>query len=133
MRKLFVILAVALSLGGCAQLQQALEAGKLVTASYANPVTRDNLNAVENGLIIAFAALNAYKQSCIKGAAEVHCKDNIAKIQAYTKRMPPLLAQLRTFVKNNDQINAIVVYNQIKDLITNFRSAAVAAGVPIGG
>ena len=133
MRKLLAACLLALSLAGCAQLQAALQAGSLITATINNPVTPDRLNAVENTMIIAFAGLNAYKQACLKGAADVNCRSNIAAIQAYTRRIPPLLTQLRLFVRMNDQVNAIVVYNQIQGLIAAFKSTAATAGVPMGG
>ena len=133
MKRILAVALLAFGLAGCAQLQQAWQAGALVTASYTNPVTKDQLYQAENALTIAFAGLNAYKKSCALGAADTHCKDNVAKIQAYTRRIPPLLAQLRTFVKTNDQINAVVVYNQIVQLVTNLKAEAVASGVPVGG
>ena len=46
--------------------------------------------------------------------------------------MTPLVAQLRGFVDNNDQINATVVYNQLTALYTNAKSIAAAAGVNVG-
>lgn len=133
MRKIALALVLALGLAGCAQLQTAFEAGKLVTASYTNPVTKNMLYNVENAMIVAFAGLNAYKQSCAAGAVDVHCHDNVAKIQAYTRQIPPLITRLRAFVKTNDQVNAIVVYNQVVGLINDMKAAAIGAGVPMGG
>ena len=135
MRKLALIVAVALlpAVAGCARLQAIVQAGQFATASVTNPVTPAMLAEVENGMIIAFAGLNAYKASCRKGAADVNCRENIKAIQAYTRRLPPLVTQVRIFVRNNDKVNAVVAYNQIVALIANFKSAAVAAGVPIGG
>jgi len=128
MRKLFLAAAMVatIALGGCTSLQ-------LITGSTSNPVTPERLYQVENAMIVAVAGLNAYRQSCLKGVADVNCRKNIAAIQVYTRRIPPLLTQARTFVRNNDQVNAIVVYNQIMTLIANFKSTAAAAGVPIGG
>ena len=128
MRKILLAatLACTLGFGGCATIQA-------ITSSTTNPVTPERLYQVENAMIVAVAGLNAYRQSCLKGVADVNCRKNIAAIQVYTRRIPPLLTQARTFVRNNDQVNAIVVYNQIMTLIANFKSTAAAAGVPIGG
>lgn len=133
MRKKLIVLGLVLALGGCAQLHTALEVASLATKSYTNPVTKDDLYKIESGIELAFVALNTYKRTCVQGLADAHCKANIAAIQAYTRQIPPLLAQLRGFVKNNDQVNATVLYNQIVMLIANLRSTASATGVNIGG
>jgi uncharacterized protein YceK len=133
MKKLVLALVLALGLTGCASIQGAFQAGQLLTASYTNPVTREMLYNAENALIVAFAGLNAYKKSCLAGAAEANCRGNIARIQVYTRQIPPLLTQLRKFVKANDQVNAVIVYNEVVDLIARFKAVAVEAGVPVGG
>jgi hypothetical protein len=133
MKKLALVLLVALGIGGCAQLQALTGAISLSSTTYSNPVTLDKLYAAENSMIVAFAALGAYKQACSQGVADVNCKANVRKIQAYTRQLPPMLSQVRAFVKNNDQINAVIVYNEVVSLVTNLKSAAVAAGVPMGG
>ncbi len=126
MRKALVACLLALSLAGCAQLQ-------LLTFNTSNPITPERLYEAENGMIVAVAALNAYRASCLKGAADVNCRKNIVAIQAYTRRIPPLLAQARVFVRNNDQVNAIVVYNQIVALVASLKNTAAGAGIQVGG
>ena len=135
MKKLLIAAALvcAVTLGGCSTLQNLNTAIQLTTKSYTNPVTKDDLYKVESGVQIAFTALNAYKDSCAKGLVDKPCKANVAAIQVYTRQLPPLLSQLRSFVKNNDQINATVVYNQIVALIANFKQAAANVGINIGG
>ncbi len=133
MRKLLLALACVISLGGCATVEALFSISQFATASISNPVTPDMLNKIELGMRIALDGLKTYRQSCIDGLAEVNCRRNIVAIQAYTRRIPPLLTQARSFVRNNDQIDAIVVYNQIVALIANFKSAATAAGVAIKG
>ena len=133
MRKIILAVALAIGLTGCGTVQTLMDASQFVTASVTNPITQERLYKVESAMVIAFAALNAYRQACLQGAAETHCRENIAKIQAYTRRIPPLMTQLRTFVANNDQINAIVVYNQVKQLIDSFKAEAAAAGIPLQG
>lgn len=133
MRKIVFALVITLGLGGCAQLQTALQVASLATKTIDNPVTTDDLYHVEQGVLIAFTALQTYKSSCAKGLVDVNCKTNVAAIQAYTRLIPPLLTQLRGFVKANDQINAGVIYNQITLLITNVRAEAAKRNVAIGG
>lgn len=125
-----LLLALALSsVTACAQLQQALNVANLATASIANPVTPTMLYDMENGAIIAFAALNAYRRTCVEGTIPPSCKDVIRKIQVYTRQIPPYLKQLRVFVRTNDQVNAILIYNTVSGLITNARAEAAKNNV----
>ena len=61
-----------------------------------------------------------------------NCKANIRQIQAYTLQVKPLIAQLRSFVDNNDQINAAVVYNQLRALYVNVKATATQLGINLG-
>lgn len=135
MKKLFIAaaLAFAVTLGGCSTLQNIGSAFQLATKSITNPVTKDDLYKVESGVRIAFTALQAYKDSCAQGLVDTNCRANVAAIQTYTRQLSPLLAQLRSFMKNNDQVNATVVYNQISVLVANLKTAAANVGVNIGG
>ena len=135
MKKLLIAasLACAVALGGCADLKNFGTAINLATHSITNPVTKDDLYKVESGVQIAFTALNAYKRSCAQGLVDKNCRANVAAVQQYTRQLPPLLAQLRGFVKNNDQINATVIYNQIVMLVANFKTAASNVGINVGG
>lgn len=129
MRKGLIALALAAGLSGCAGVPGTLF--NIATKSVANPVTKDDLYQVENAMTVAFAALEAYKKSCVAGAVGSGCKGIITKIQVYTRQIPPLLTQLRGFVKNNDQVDAATVYDQIETLIANFKAAAAANGVEV--
>jgi len=135
MRK-FVIattLSLSLTLGGCQffkNLEAAFQTGD-ITASVVNPVTRERLDQLEQVAVLVFTGLNAWKQSCINGTIPVTCKQQIASVQVYTRQIPPYLAQLRVFVKTNDQVNAIVLFNNITSLISNIRTQAAASGVNI--
>src|SRR5882757_4077823 len=132
MRKIILVLTLSLGLAGCAQLQMVTEGISLATKSIANPVTKAEEAQVELALDTAVQALLTYKRACIAGSADKNCKANIAQIQAYTRQVPALVSQLRTFVDNNDQINATVVYNQLTALYTNVKGAAAGLGVSLG-
>jgi hypothetical protein len=131
-RSALSIAFLALALGGCAQLQAISGGLSLATKSIANPVTKTEEGEVELALDSAVKALKLYKTACVSGTADVHCRANIAQIQAYTRQIPPLVAQLRNFVDTNDQVNATVVYNQLVSLYTNVKSAAAGLGVSLG-
>lgn len=128
-----ILLAAALSvpLGGCANLQRAFDVANLATASISNPVTPTMLYDMENGAIIAFAALNAYRQTCVQGTIPPSCKTVIRSIQVYTKQIPPMLVSLRGFVRNNDSVNAVIVYNAITQLILAMKTTAAQNNVGV--
>lgn len=132
MRKIILVAGLALALGGCAQLSAIGTGISLATKSIANPVTKSEEAQVELALDTAVQALKLYKAACVNGTADKNCRANIAQIQAYTRQVPALVAQLRNFVDNNDQINATVVYNQLTALYTNVKAAAGSLGVSLG-
>jgi hypothetical protein len=130
-----VILAIALSLSvaGCTlptleSLKTAIHFG---TASVANPVTPTRLNQMENGLKVVASGLNAWRRSCVQGLINADCKDQIRSVQVYTVQVKPALVRLRAFVRNNDQISAVSVFNDLTDLVGIIKSKAAAAGQPL--
>lgn len=132
MKKYLAIALVALSLGGCAQLSAVSGGISLITKTVQNPVTEQELYAVEASARILVEALLTYRRACLTGAADKNCRANIEAVQPYTRQIKPLLAQLRGFVRDNDQINAVVVYNQLTQLYTNVKSSAAQLGIPLG-
>lgn len=133
MRKFATVVLLAFSLGGCAQLQHLQEIISIGTASIANPVTKDRLRKVEAAATLVFVGLNTWKNSCAQRLINATCQAQIEAVQVYTRQIPPYLAQLRAFVKNNDQVNAVVVYNNITKLIGTVKSQAAASNIILGG
>lgn len=132
MRKLALALTIALSLGGCADLQSISSGISIVTTSVANPITPTREAQIEQAFDTAIALLNGYKRACVAGSADKNCRANIQAVQVYTRQMTPLITQLRSFVDRNDQVNAVVVYNQVVALYTNFKVAAANVGFSVG-
>jgi hypothetical protein len=132
MRKLLAIMAVALSLGGCAQLSAVSGGLSLITKTIQNPVTEQELYAVEASARILVEALLTYRKACLAGSADKNCRANIEAMQPYTRQVKPLLVELRGFVKNDDQINAVVVYNRLTALYQTVKSSAAQLGIPLG-
>lgn len=132
MRNIFLSLMLALSLAGCATFKNIETAVQLGTASIANPVTPTRLSQMENATILVFTGLNTWKASCAKGLIPPSCKNQIFTVQIYTRQIPPFLIRLRAFVKNNDQVNAVVVFNQLVDTISAIKAQAAASGQTIG-
>lgn len=136
MRKLLIVLALALpvGLGGCAALdpngKSIFRGGSSFTASIDNPVTPKRLYQVEQGLIAVTEGLLVYKRSCIRQVIDQSCRGVIAQIQVYTRQVRQLLPRLRAFVRANDQVNAIKVYNEVQGIVADINSKRAAAGVP---
>lgn len=129
MRKAILGLVLALGLAGC----QTTGIGNLFTLGVVGtPITADQLYAVENGAIIAFAGLKAYRSACVAKAINQTCRGAIAQVQVYTRRLPGALVQLRAAVKAGDNVNAVTAYNLATQLLTNAKATAVANGVAMG-
>lgn len=137
MRKIIAIAILALSLGGCATpfgtfVRNVETAISLGTVSVANPITPTRLQEIESTVQIVFIGLNAWKTSCAKGLIPPSCKDQIFTVQVYTRQIKPYLKQLRTFVRNNDQVNAMTVFNQLMAAIDAAKAQAATNGQNIG-
>lgn len=132
MRKYIAMALVAISLGGCAQLQTVSQIATIATKTVDNPVTTQELFQIEASLRIVTEGLLTYRRACIAGTVDVNCRANIALIQPYTQRVPALLSQLRVFVRTQDKVNAWIVYQQLGTLYTNITSTATARGVSLG-
>ena len=132
MKRIILAVTLAFALTGCATIKNIETAVQLGTASIANPVTPTRLNQMESAMTIVFAGLKAWKSSCKKGDIPDSCKKQIADVQVYTRQIPPYLAKLRAFVKDNDQVNATVAFNTILDLISTVKTQAAASGVNVG-
>ena len=126
-----VLVAVSLTFGGCQFFSKLQTFADIGTASISNPVTRERLQKIEAGAILVFTGLNAWRDACEAGSINVSCRDQIRTVQIYTTQIPPYLRELRAFVRKNDQVNAIVVFNQIVDLIGVVKGKAAENGVVI--
>lgn len=131
MKRVILVLMLILPLGGCqffAKLQNLTDFGN---ASVANPVTKTRLNQMEKAVTLVFAGLSTWKDLCARGQINVSCTEEIARVQVYTRQIPPYLTRLRTFVKTNDQLNANVVFNSILNLIGEVKSRAAVGGIAV--
>jgi len=131
---LSLVLVASLALAGCGPQLQALQtAVKFGTASIANPVTKERLRTIEDAVTVLFVGLNTWRDLCEAGAINETCKQQIRTVQIYTIQVKPYLFQLRRFVRQNDQVNAVVVFNQLTDLIGTIRAKGAEGGQNLGG
>ena len=133
MKRLVLILALSTSLAGCATFQKIEKAISIGTASIANPVTPTRLNQMESAITLVFAGLNAWRTSCVQEVIPANCKQQITAVQVYTRQIPLYLTKLRTFVRTNDQVNAVAVFSNLADLVDTIKAQAAAGGAQIGG
>jgi hypothetical protein len=131
MKKILIAAMLSVSLAGCVTLQDIPNAITAFTTGVKNPVSKEALYDFENGLIVAFAGLNAYKKSCSEGAIPSSCKDVIKQLQVYTRQIPAALKDVRNFVKNNDMVNAQIAYDTARSLYTDFVAVATANNVKV--
>lgn len=134
MRKLALALVLSTSLVGvgCAQLQTAQNLANIATTSIDNPVTAEKMYQIEAALRIAVEALLTYRRACIAGNADLRCRENIEAIQPYTRQVPPLLAELRAFYRQDDKVNALVVYKRLGNIYNSILNQAATRGVNLG-
>jgi hypothetical protein len=126
-----VLVAISLSFGGCQFFGKLPTLIELGTASVANPVTPDRLQKLEAGAVLVFTGLNAWRDACEAGSINTGCREQIRAVQVYTKQIPPYLGRLRAFVRQNDQVNASVVFNEVVDIIGIVKGKAAENGIVI--
>lgn len=135
MKRIILALTLSLSLGACASLPSIhtiQTIAQLGTASVANPITKQRLFQMESAVTIVFAGLNTWKRQCQLGTIPATCRDQIAHVQIYTRQIPPALKQLRAFVKEDDQVNAVVVFNRMTGIIADVKALAATNNIQIG-
>lgn len=126
-------IALAAPLGGCQFFKNLETFTELGTASAQNPITEQRLQLIQKAAIVVFEGLNAWRDACEAGTINATCREQIRAVQVYSKQIPPYLAQLRKFVRNNDQVNAGVIWTQVTDLIGIVKGKAAEGGINIGG
>src|SRR3990167_1030695 len=132
LRKFFLVpvLAVALFAGGCAVgIPNPFKVISALTTPINNPITPKMLDNAQNTLKVAIDGLNIYGNLCATKRLVQTCWDVIESIQVYTKQLPPLLANARLFVRNNDQVNARTAYDAVQKLLSDIRRESLANGV----
>jgi len=130
-KRIFLVLALSLSIagGGCAPQLAVLSA---VTKTIDNPVTKQDLFQIEASLKLVTTGLKTYRRLCLQGAVDKNCRSNIEAIQPYSSQVYPLLAELSSFVRTNDQVNAIVVYKRLVNIYRSITTEAAARGISLG-
>ncbi len=127
---LVLFMVSTLSLGGCTKQFEVLQiAVQEALTPRTNPITQADLHEVEKGLVVAATGLNLYKQLCIRKAIDISCRETIAYLQkTYTRPAKIVLANLRKFVKENNQVSALSAYNTLKQIMDDLKRETPAIG-----
>lgn len=128
---LSLLAILVLPQGGCqffSKLQTFTEIG---TASIANPVTKERMQKIEAGATLVFVGMNTWRDACEAGQINAGCIEQIRAVLVYTRALEQQVPRLRAFVRKNDQVNAIVVFNEMADLISVVKGKAAENGVVI--
>ena len=120
--KAILVLVLGLALAGCSTVRTAV-------VGIDNPVTIERMYQVEQAAIVVVAALNTYKSLCANGSIPARCREVVAQMQSFTRPAAATLANLRTYFRNNDQLNAINAYKTLVQLLADARSVASMNGV----
>lgn len=118
------VAVLCLWLAGCG-------AARFLTASVANPVTKEMMYNVEQTAVAIIAGLNSYRVLCLQRAIPASCRTTIKVIQPYTKSAAAILPDLRRYFRENDTLNAINAYNALVSIFASARATAIAQGVPV--
>lgn len=126
MKRLFIVCALALSLGGCANLKTAFD-----IATTPVTVTPAMVYQIENGLKVATAGLVSYRRLCIQKVIDPvtrNCRSTILKIQPYTMAARTAIVELRAAVIANDQVTALRTFDTLRNLIANIQAQRQIVG-----
>ncbi len=130
MKRLLIICAITLSLGGCATLERVQTAVSVATTPVA--VTPTMVLQIEEGLKVATSGLVGYRRLCLQKVIDPvtrNCRQVIVRLQPYTKAAAVAIVDLRVAVRQNNQITALSAYNALRGLIANIQTERQLAGV----
>lgn len=131
--KTVIALCLAVMLSGCSA---TLETINVALTDRPNPVTKQMLYNLEQSLVVATTGLLVYKRLCIKKAIDQSCRGTVEYLQGYTRQAQPVLVNLRKFVKEKDEVNAIDAYRTLKQIVDDLNrqtptiTAATEGSVP---
>lgn len=150
MKRLLIICAVALSLGGCAALDSGgrsiFAGGTSLTASISNPATPVTIYQVKSVYATALDIANGYRDYCYARPYATLMQDQIAgpicknrrpiitRLQSADNQAASAIARADDFIKRNPTVSAVTVIREAWAAVTNFQgvintSAASVAAV----
>lgn len=135
-----IILVIALLLlPGCATFQKSVfEGGMSVTATVTNPVTYEQLAAVQASYGVAAAAVANYmelrqcKRSEVESATNWCSRYSVkVKLQLANRRAYFAVMLLSNFVRTKKTISAVSALEDAKAALRDFQNIAVSSGIKV--
>lgn len=139
MKRLFLVLTLALGLSGCITLDSSgvsvLRGGSSLTASIANPATPVTIFQVKSVYAAALDLANGYRDYCYARpykalmadpVSAAVCKSRrsiVAKLQVADDNAADAIANADTFIKANPTLSAVTVIRAAYAAVTNFQGA----------
>lgn len=119
MKRLIIVLVAALTLGGCANIQNGFN--EIKTAVH-DTFTPDNFDSVTILMGTAESAGYSYKDLCERKIINKKCWIAIENLQPYENKAYLAYNALKKFVKSNPTADASTFIKEAKDAITSFRN-----------
>lgn len=121
MRKLLTIIALSLSLAGCAGANKSVfEGGSSIVAPIRNPIGQSELDKIRAAYGSALAIAVGYRDACAQRLIPASCRTAVRKMQPYGEKAQRAFVVARNFVANNPTISAVSVlqaaWDAVKDL-----------------
>lgn len=120
--KKFLILALVLNLGACAQVQKFKD--EIVAT-----VTPTNINKVQDAYGAALALAVGYRDLCQRKVIDKSCWNVIAMLQPYENKAYNAVTAARNFVTANPNLDATSLLNAALSEISALRTAEANNGV----
>lgn len=115
MKKVFIALLLALSIGGCALFKQ-----------YNNPITNTTVVTVERTYGVTLSAAVAYRRLCAdKVIKRSTCGPIVAKLQAADAEVRVALEDLKDFAQEHPQLDAVSLVLALRTAVQKFEAVAI--------
>lgn len=133
MKRFLVAACLALSLGACAQLQNAVG---IATTSVSNPISLNQLAAVESSYAAILSVAVKYRRLplCRTGETEFSgptlCarRSVVVQIQSANRTAHAAILTARNFVRRNPTVDASAVIAAAVDAVSRFRAVVPTTG-----
>ena len=126
MKKITIILALAVGLSGCVN-------GQLINpfATFTNPATKDHLAELEAGYGAAASIALGFRNSCAAGniPTSINCRSIVKQIQNADNYAYGQIQVARKFIKTNPTLDASALLATAQDAVAAFKQAETKNGV----
>lgn len=136
MRRIVAIIALTLSLGGCASLPGSLgDAVRALTTTISNPVDSTNIYQVENAYAAALTVAVEYRRYCWSAPYKTLMADPVSRpvcerrravvraIQTARRNAGAALVAAQNFIAQNPTLNAGGLVRAAWQAVTDFQAA----------